>query len=563
MIVIHQLSLRFSQLAITFLFATCIALSLLTPNQTKAETGDAALAAEMTRHLVCYPIDHLDTKKHLPTLSTRELCLAVIYHEKGTNPLWVTTKGPGEKAHTIVKFLSTSPEHGLDASNYQLERIQELWQSRELSDLAELDSLLTYNLVKYFHDLSYGQLKPHESNPELFAEAGDSNFNPVSAVDLALATDNLDSLLNSLPPQHQHYLNLKKALIKYRQLADNGGWPVIPEGSTLRLNDTDPRIATIRTRLEISRDLLLPHNDIDRQFFDSELEEAVIRFQNRHGLDPDGVIGKQTLAALNVTVEDRLNTIRLNMARWRWQAHDLGDKYVLVNIASFNLKAYKNRGEDLILDIPVIVGKLQHQTPVFSNSIKYVDINPFWNITTSIAKNEELPELRKDPHYLVKRNIRLFSSWQSDARELDSTKINWHTVTRSQMAGFKLRQDPGPWNALGKIKFVFPNRYSVYMHDTPAPNLFSHTKRDFSHGCIRVSDPFALAVFVLDDHKHGWNEENIQKVYSQSSRKVIRLSEPLPVHITYQTTWVDKDDTIHFNSDIYARDEELHKSLLK
>lgn len=554
---------HFFQFARVSFLATCICTSLTLPVIAETETSETDLVAEMTKQLVCYPLELLDINKNRPILATRELCLAVIYHERGAHPLWVSPKGPGEKAYVILDHLKKSYEHGLDTSNYQIERITELWHSTQLTDLTELDALLTYNLVKYFHDLSYGQLKPHEANPELFPEAGDASFDPIKAIELSLASEDLDALLKLLPPQHQHYDNLKSALTRYRQFADLGDWPPIPPGMTLRPGENDARVKLLRKRLEMSSDFPLPLPNPVEDVYDAELEKAVIRFQKRHGLEPDGIIGKQTLAALNVTAAERVDIIRLNMARWRWQAHDLGDKYVLVNIASFNLKAYKDGGANRILDIPVIVGKFQHQTPVFSDSIKYVDINPFWNITPSIARNEELPELRKNPYHLTERNIRLFSSWQHNAVELDSTQIDWHSVSKSQMSGYKLRQDPGPGNALGKIKFVFPNNYSVYIHDTPTPNLFNHTQRDFSHGCIRVSDPFALALFVLDDHKKNWTEEKVREVYNQTSRKVIRLSDPLPVHITYQTTWVDKEGAIHFNSDIYARDEELYKALLK
>jgi murein L,D-transpeptidase YcbB/YkuD len=263
---------------------------------------------------------------------------------------------------------------------------------------------------------------------------------------------------------------------------------------------------------------------------------------------------------MNISAADKVDSIRLNLARWRWQDHILGEHYVLVNIAAFNVKAF--HGENIVLDMPVIVGKEQHQTPVFSSTIKYLDFNPFWNIPTSIAQEEELPKLRKNRNYLVDRHVRLFSSWQSDAVELDSTAIDWHNVTKGRMAGFKLRQEPGPWNALGKIKFSFPNRYSVYMHGTPAQNLFSRTQRDFSHGCIRISDPLALAVFILGTQSDDWSREKIEEIYQQDLRKVVRLSSPLAVYLTYQTTWVDKSGTVHFNRDIYLRDAALHDALL-
>jgi murein L,D-transpeptidase YcbB/YkuD len=291
------------------------------------------------------------------------------------------------------------------------------------------------------------------------------------------------------------------------------------------------------------------------------LQQAVLTFQRQHGLTVDGVIGKNTISALNIPIAEKIASIRINMARWRWQAHDLGEKFVLVNIASFNLKAFE--GEEIVLDIPVIVGEDQHQTPVFSGLIKYIDVNPFWNIPTSIAQKEELPALRKNQNYLVNRHVRLFSSWQADASELDSTAINWHTVTEGQIAGYRLRQDPGPWNALGKIKFIFPNAYSVYMHDTPAHNLFGRTKRNFSHGCIRVSDGLSLALFLLKNQPVGYPIEEFEAIYKQEQRKVIQLSLPVPVHITYLTTWVDKNGAMYFNRDIYDRDAKLYTALLK
>jgi len=511
--------------------------------------------------MVCSPLELMQVKKHLPSLATKELCLATIYSAIGAQPLWVTGTGPTEKGEIILRYLRNSSQHGLDPNEYQVDRLLELWSTEDVDELAELDTILTYNLVKYVHDISYGQLKPIESDPELFAEAGDQDFNPVVTVEHILATSDLDKFLANLPPRHSHYRALKRGLEYYRKIAEQGGWPTMPEGASLHPGETNERIRAVRQRLQITNSSLMTPIDTVAATYDPQLEQAVLAFQQQHGLVVDGIIGKNTIAALNISAAEKVATIRINMARSRWQAHDLGDRYVLVNIAGFNLKAFQ--GEETVLDIPIIVGKEQHQTPVFSDTIKYIDVNPFWNITPSIAKNEELPELRKNKNYLVNRHVRLFSSWRSDAVELDSTTIDWHTVSRSQIAGYKLRQDPGPWNALGKIKFIFPNQYSVYMHDTPAQNLFNHTQRDFSHGCIRVSDPLSLAIFLLKDQPDGWSPEKIKEIYNQDQRKVIRLSDFVPVHITYQTTWVDKNGAIHFNRDLYGRDAKLYNALAK
>jgi L,D-transpeptidase YcbB len=250
-----------------------------------------------------------------------------------------------------------------------------------------------------------------------------------------------------------------------------------------------------------------------------------------------------------------LQTIRLNLTRWHRQAHQPGKRYILVNIADYTLKGIV--GDETVLDIPVVVGQRQHQTPIFSNHVRYLVFNPYWTITPSIARNEQLPALRKNPFHLVEKHIRLFSSWQNDAIEMDSTAIDWYTITPSQMSAFRLRQDPGPWNSLGKLKFVFPNKYSIYMHDTPSQDHFSRQERSLSHGCIRVSDPPALASFILEDQKGTYDREKMMELYSQNERKIISLSNPIPVHITYQTSWVDKEGLINFNKDVYARDRKL------
>ena len=528
----------------------------------QARVTEAELDQAMASRLVCYPLDIVKVEEPEVLLKSEELCLTHIYRDLGPKPLWVTPDGPSHKAELILTHIRNSIFHGLNPQEYNLDRIQQLWDKDDAESLALLDTSLTFSLVRYVHDVSYGQLKVHETDPELFAEAGKQDFNPLLTIKRALAVPDFQEFLEQLPPPHTHYSRLQTALIHYRQLAAAGGWPQLPDGESLRPGQRDRRIPTVRERLRITGELTSAPAP-DPEVFDAGLEEAVKKFQQRHGLSQDGVIGKKTRGAMNITAAQKVDIIRLNMARWRWHAHDLGKKYILVNIASFNLKAFAGNHDEPVLDFPVIVGQDQHQTPVFSDNVAYLDFNPFWNVTPSIAANEELPALRKDPHHLAKRNIRLFSSWQPGAVELDSTMIDWNAITPGEMRGYKLRQDPGPWNALGKVKFVFPNRYSVYMHDTASPGLFSRTQRDFSHGCIRVSDPLELAIFVLNDQEGDRTRDKITELYQKDSRKVIRLSSPVPVHITYQTTWVDKDGVINFNSDIYARDERLLTILIQ
>lgn len=531
--------------------------------QIQAQTTAEELQEAMRNQLVCYPLERIAVDEPEIAIKSEEMCLALIYKDLGTKPLWVRPDGPTANAAIIVQYIQNADSHGLDPADYNIDRLLSLWNSEDPDELAQLETSLTYSLVKYIHDVSYGQLKPHEFDPELFAEAGNRDFHPLKTIQQALAVSDLDKFLASLPPHHHHYRNLQKALVHYRLLAAAGGWPQLADGHSLHQGERDPRIDTVRKRLGVTGEYSENTPIADPYLYDALLENAVKRFQQEHGLTQDGIIGKKTRAAMNITAAQKVDMIRINMARWRWHAHNLGDKYILVNIASFNLKAYGGDSDEPKLDFAVIVGQDQHQTPVFSDAVTYLDFNPFWNVTPSIAANEELPALRKNPNNLVKHHIRLFSSWQPDAIELDSTSMDWHSITPGRMRGYKLRQDPGPWNALGKVKFVFPNRYSVYMHDTATPNLFQRTKRDFSHGCIRVSDPLELAIFVLEGQDGGWTREKIIELYEQNSRKIIRLSQPVPVHITYQTTWVDKDGSIHFNNDIYSRDKRLLSILIQ
>ena len=516
-----------------------------------------SLATAMAEYLECYPLELLSFKGQQPATVSRNLCLAEIYHKKGLTPLWVSAHGPGSRAVIILTALKNCAAEGLNPEDYGVAEIMPLWNARDTRSLAKLDTLITFNLIRYVHDVSRGQIKLRYIDPLLFAEAGDVDFNPLSTVDAVLETPDLPAFFAALPPPHTHYADLKKALQIYRHLARQGGWPTIAQGKTLRPGDRDARIPALMQRLAVTGDLLSPVADEGR--YGEVLVSSVKGFQARHGLVPDGVVGPKTLAALNIPVHAAILKIIINMARWRWQAHDLGQKYILINIAGFTLSGF-DHGE-IKLHMPVIVGERQHQTPVFSDRVRYIDFNPYWNITPNIARNEELPGLRRDPMHLVNRHIRLFSSWQSDAVELDSTSIDWHKVSRRQMVRFKLRQDPGPWNALGTVKFIFPNEYDVYMHDTPGHHLFREHERNFSHGCIRVSDPQGLATFILAEDGNGWNRERVAALIEEGERRVVRPDTPVPVHITYQTVWVNKEGRIYFNRDIYGRDKKLGRAL--
>ena len=354
------------------------------------------------------------------------------------------------------------------------------------------------------------------------------------------------------------YRELQNKLAEYRVLAVKGGWPSIPAGNALKPGMEDQRIKIVRKRL-IATGELAPEN-MDSAGFDTALAEAVKRFQKRHNLKPDGVVGNQTLAVMNIPVAVRIKQIIINMERYRWLKRSMGDRLVAVNIAGFEVFAGKPGTIDL--KMPVIVGKKYHKTPVFSDTIKYVVFNPYWNLPPSIARNETLPKLKKDPHYLEKHNMRIFQGWGPDAPELDATTIDWSKVSKKNMNRYRIRQDPGPKNALGTLKLVFPNKYNVYLHDTPSHGLFKRERRAFSHGCIRMDRPAEMASWVLGGEEKGWSLARVNEIVASRKRQVAVLDQPISIYILYSTAFVNPEDNmLYFYEDIYSRDQLLGKAL--
>jgi murein L,D-transpeptidase YcbB/YkuD len=360
----------------------------------------------------------------------------------------------------------------------------------------------------------------------------------------------------ALQPHHSGYLKLKHGLLKYQKIKKSGGWHEVPAGKTLRKGDVGTRIGALRSRLIISGDLTAStHSHHD--YFDEVLEDGVRKFQARHGLKMDGIVGSKTVRALNVPVEDRIRQIKLNMERWRWLPQDLGKCYLMVNTADFTLNVIEN--EQSVKSIKAIVGKIRRRTPVFSRKITYLELNPYWNIPQKIALNDILPCIQKDPCYLADHHIRVFENWEEHSMELNPECIDWAATTRKNFV-YKLRQDPASSNALGRIKFIFPNEFSIYLHDTPARNLFNKTRRAFSSGCIRIENPMELAVYLLQNDSK-WSLEKLVAAVNRKKNKIIVLSKPMKIYILYWTAWVDKEGMINFRDDIYGRDRRLNIAL--
>ena len=483
--------------------------------------------------------------------------LSDIYHSNELQPFWIENGKSSKRARDIISVLEDAGSHGLVPNDYYLDWINEYRDSKNTADLVRLDVLLSIGMMRYVADQREGRIKPREIDPVLFESASDEEIDWVALRDAAFGATDMKAFLEQQAPSFIQYRELQKKMKEYRVLADKGGWPSIPEGETLKPGMDDSRIKLVKERLAITGDL--DSVNMDSSLFDPELEEAVKRFQKRHNLNTDGAIGKQTLAAMNVTVESRINQINVNMERYRWLRRDITGPRVAVNIASF--EAFAGENGKFEISMPVVVGKLHHETPVFSDTIKYIVFNPYWTLTPSIARNETLPKLKKDPLYLQKHNMKIFNGWKSDSKELDATKIDWSKVSKKQMNQYKVRQEPGPENALGTLKIVFPNKHSVYLHDTPSHGLFKREKRAFSHGCIRMDRPAEMAAWVLGGKKKGWSIERVNEIVKKRERKVVVLEKPMPVHILYRTAYVNtEDNAVHFFEDVYGRDKILAKA---
>lgn len=517
-----------------------------------------AYQAVFTEYLERGPATVLNLEAHGRSSADIDKALSGVYHDNGLQPFWIKNGKPGSRAADLLAVLDDAESHGLDPDSYYVDKIHKYWESKDTASLVKLDILLTVGMMRYVADQREGRIEPREIDPKLFATARDAEIDWDVLKQEAFEAQDMKAFLGQQVPPSPQYSELRKKLSEYRRIASKGGWPTISEGKTLKPEMEDQRVAMVRQRLAATGELST--ENMSSAIFDESLVEVVKQFQNRHNLNSDGVVGKQTLAVMNVSVAERIEQIIINMERYRWLKRFNDDRLVAVNIAGFRAVAGKPGKFDL--SMPVIVGKTYHATPVFSEMIKYVEFNPFWNLPASIARTETLPKLKKDPLYLQKNNMRIFQGWEEGAPELDSTTMDWSNISAKDMNRYRVRQDPGPNNALGTLKIMFPNKYSVYLHDTPAHGLFKQERRAFSHGCIRMSRPAEMAAWVLGGAEKGWSLERVNEIVKKRERKVVVLDEPIPVYILYRTTFVNPEDNmLYLYEDIYGRDKLLAKAL--
>jgi len=486
------------------------------------------------------------------------------YQAREYQPAWSDPDGVTAQAGALLAEIGRVEDYGLRPADYHLAQLQSLRQafataaeaaeSPDPALAADFDLLMTDAFLLLASHLTGGRVDPETIHPEW--EAFSYEVDLLDLLHRALQGEPLDALFAALLPHYPGYTGMQKALAVYRAVAASGGWPTIPDGPSLKEGDESDAVGHLRRRLMISGDL----TDVqlfNSNWFDPPLTRAVAAFQARHGIAPDGVVGARTRRELNVPVEQRIQQLIINMERWRWIPQDLGSRYILVNIADFMLDIV-DQGE-VQERMRVVVGRDYRKTPVFSGQMTYLVLNPFWEIPRTLAVEDILPKILEDGGYLAKQGIRVFSGMGEDTVELDPGAVDW-TRLGPDYFPYRLRQDPGPHNALGRVKFMFPNHYAVYLHDTPSKRLFESYSRSYSSGCIRVEAPLDLAAFVLAGTP-GWDRAAVEAAIAQGQQQVVRLARPVPVHLLYWTAWSDDEGLIHFREDIYERDPPLIAAL--
>ena len=481
------------------------------------------------------------------------------YEGRKYRPAWVED-GRLTQADMILRAVEETYGDGLTPDYYHLKLIRSLVarvKKGSFSDrarLADLDLLLTDAFITLGCHLSGGCVDPVTIKSQWFAKR--SSVDVASVLEQALREKQIREAVMRLRPEQASYNKLRQALAIYRGLLVKGEWPTVLRGSLLRKGSMSDRVAELKRRLAASGDMAADGTD-GSNIFDAELEQSVISFQKRHGLKADGIVGPATLKALNVPLKKRIRQIELNMERLRWILGNVEQRSIVVNIANFELYVMEN-GKS-VLSMKVVVGKPYWDTPVFTSRMTSVIINPSWNVPDSIARREILKAIRKNPDYLAKESIKILRGWGPREQEINPREIDWSRVTAENLH-YRFRQEPGPLNPLGQLKFMLPNKFNVYLHDTPARALFSANVRAFSHGCTRIEKPLELAEYVLRDDP-VWTRETLLAAIEEGTEQEVRIPHPLNVHFLYLTAWVDERGTLQFRDDIYGRDKLLDEAL--
>jgi len=491
-------------------------------------------------------------------------------------PVWIKKEKPSKISRELFEIIK---------SDKSLENATSLYQNA-LSLEEEMQQLYTYpssivqkinwefkmsqfyeayaNYVIY-GSINWGALQARLSNLRVSAiTAGWITYKPASSplkvAESAVILGSLKKAFAEAEPNKYHYRALRKALDRYIDIKENGGWPYVNLKGVLRLGKRDPAVPFIREHLLITGDYIPCDNSEESDRYDSCLKEAVIRFQKRNGLAAKGVIGKNTLKALNQTVEERIALIKINLDRIKWLHERPDNRHIIINIPDYRLY-YEVEGK-LKMTMKVIVGRRKNPTPIFSNRVKSVVLNPYWNVPKSIIQKEMIPKLLRNPHAMAKQGIDIYTGWGRDAKKVSGGSVNWAQYRYSKTVPYRFAQRPGNRNALGRIKFLFPNQFNVYMHDTPTKYLFKREKRSYSHGCIRLAQP-RLMMRTIASFNPSLKLDKAEKILKSKKNTYFSLENTIPIDVVYLTAWVDYDGKLQFRDDVYKYDKLMLASVRK
>src|SRR5262245_6868824 len=472
------------------------------------------------------------------------------YQKRGDVPAWVQRGRPRPEMNELLETLQSVDRDGLDPELYGASalRARSVEAGHGLfggsgfgeEESAELDVWMTYLYLQSASDLANGIAGLSHADPNW--KIRDEPADPLVLLERALGEHRVRGSLEDLAPRHPQYLALRGALEKYREIARKGGWPTLPSELKLKPGQENAAIPLLAERLVATGDYAGSTDGRDT-IYGVELQEAVKRFQRRHGLEPDGAVGAGVVAQMNVPVEERIRQVALNLERWRWLPQTLGDRYVLVNIPEFRLEVWDH--DRVPLSMRVVVGKKDTPTPIFTDDMTHLVFAPYWNVPSDIVRKETVPSVLRDPDFLNRTNMEVL--------DRDGNRVDPSTIDLDNPAAYRFRQRPGASNSLGLVKFMFPNQFNVYLHDTPADSLFARATRSLSHGCVRLEEPAKLAQYVLADQP-DWTPERIDEAMHSGQERTVKLTRPLPVYLGYWTARISDDGLLQFRRDIYGVD---------
>jgi len=542
-----SISLKIAIAGIILVVFTGFSYARTLAEEVSTHIGERIKASEVSAKIIC-----------ADGQSCKSALMPKFYVERKFKPAWSDDFGPFISVEDFLEVIHNSYREGLRPEDYHLQTIEATLaglyesilrgRSTDSAKLAELDLMLTDAFCLYASHLLHGRVDHRNVYPGWVIYQRSADLTAVLSD--ALASESMEETLAKLAPFHPGYAGLKEKLIVYRRIAENGGWPRISQGPKIKKGSRGNRVAILKQRLSVSGDLE-PVKVKRENIFDNDVGFAVKKFQKRHGLKIDGTVGRSTLEAMNIPVEKRIQQIALNMDRMRWLPDDLGERYVFVNIADFHMEVVEEDRE--VMTMKIIAGKHDWRSCVLSAKMTYLELNPYWKVPDSIAEKEILPQVKKNPEYLAGKKIKMFRNWNDQGNEIDPKTVNWSRVRKKNFP-YKFRQEPGPGNPLGRIKFIFPNECEIYLHDTPTRHLFGRPRRDFSHGCIRIEKPMELATYLLKNEEN-WTRKKILAEIRKGKRQVVMLPHPFDVHIFYGTAWVDREGNLQFRDDIYHIDD--------